>query len=83
MLVSRLKSLSELAIRPPVIVTIENRILMVPLIVSGYVRFQCNRWKGTDLAEASPIDHRRSSGRAKFVAMMQPTNLGKYHILAC
>ena len=41
-----------------------------------------NEWKWTDLADANPIDGRRDSGRAAFVAMMQPTDLGKCDNLA-
>jgi hypothetical protein len=35
-----------------------------------------------DIADANPVDRRRGSGRAAFVAMMQPTDLGKSDNLA-
>jgi hypothetical protein len=41
-----------------------------------------NEWNGMDLAETSPIDRRRGSGCAAFVAMMQSTDLGKCDNLA-
>jgi hypothetical protein len=41
-----------------------------------------NEWKWTDLPDANPIDRCGGSSRAAFVAMMQPTDLGKRDNLA-
>ena len=42
-----------------------------------------NEWKETGVAEGDrPIDCRCGSGRATFVAVMQPTDLGKCDDLA-
>jgi hypothetical protein len=49
----------------------------------AYGRCPSNRWKGTDLAEATrAIDYRRGLGGATFVPMMQSTDLGKCDDLA-
>ena len=74
-----LRNLSVLGIRSPVIITMESHDHDRRLEMGAALRYE---WKGTDVAEANSIDCRCGSGRATFVAVMQPTDLGKCDDLA-